>query len=255
MDFGFIITRHVNSEKTNRYWNRCIICLRKFYPLKKIIVIDDNSNQEFVRPRFDYQNVEYIKSEYPARGELLPFIYFLKYKFFENAVIIHDSVFFHKRINFEKLRKPILPLWHFNPDKENEYNFLRIASYLNNANIVKSFYNENKLIINLNNTEKWYGVFGVQTFINYDFLVSIQNKYNITNLINAVHCRTDRCSLERIMAILFYIEMPKLNIQKSILGNIMKYDSRSYSYNFDDYIDDLKNKRPVKYVVKIWTGR
>ena len=22
--YGFIITRHVNSEKTNNYWNRCI---------------------------------------------------------------------------------------------------------------------------------------------------------------------------------------------------------------------------------------
>ena len=26
-DFGFIITRHVNSELTNKYWNNCIQCL------------------------------------------------------------------------------------------------------------------------------------------------------------------------------------------------------------------------------------
>ena len=31
-DFGFIITRHVNSDTTNNYWNQCIRCLRKFYP-------------------------------------------------------------------------------------------------------------------------------------------------------------------------------------------------------------------------------
>ena len=44
MDYGFIITRHVNSEKTNKYWNNAIICIRTFYPQKKIVIIDDNSN-------------------------------------------------------------------------------------------------------------------------------------------------------------------------------------------------------------------
>ena len=37
--YGFIITRHVNSEKTNKYWNKCVKCIRTFYPLKKIIII------------------------------------------------------------------------------------------------------------------------------------------------------------------------------------------------------------------------
>jgi len=255
MDFGFIITRHVNSEKTNRYWNRCIVCIRRFYPLKKIIVIDDNSNQEFIKANFDYKNVEYINSEYPARGELLPFVYFLKNKFFENAVIIHDSIFFHKRIHFEKINVPVLPLWHFNSDNTDKDNVLRIISYLNNSNTIKNFYDENKFVINLISKNKWYGVFGVQTYINHNFLKLIQNKYNITNLTNIVRCRLDRCCLERIMAIIFYLEFPKLNLQKSILGNIMKYHSRSYLYNYDDYINDLKNKEPIKYVVKVWTGR
>ena len=40
--FGFIITRHVNSVKTNNYWNHCVKLIRTFYPLRKIIIIDDN---------------------------------------------------------------------------------------------------------------------------------------------------------------------------------------------------------------------
>jgi len=43
-NFGFIITRHVNSETTNKYWNFCIQSIRRFYPFKKIVVIDDNSD-------------------------------------------------------------------------------------------------------------------------------------------------------------------------------------------------------------------
>ena len=118
--FGFIITRHVNSEKTNRYWNHNVKLLKTLYPLIKIVIIDDNSDHNFVKPEFSYKNVEVIHSEFPGRGELLPYYYFLKHKFFTNAVIIHDSVFLHKRINFERLNGiNVMPLWFFYSDKEN----------------------------------------------------------------------------------------------------------------------------------------
>ena len=93
--FGFIMTRHVNSELTNNYWNHSVKLLRTFYPDKKIVIIDDNSNQDLVKAEFDYPNVEIIQSEFPGRGELLPYYYYIKNKFFDNAVIIHDSIFFH----------------------------------------------------------------------------------------------------------------------------------------------------------------
>ena len=48
--FGFIITRHVNSENTNRYWNHSIKLLRRLYPNNKIIIIDDNSDKNFLLP-------------------------------------------------------------------------------------------------------------------------------------------------------------------------------------------------------------
>ena len=77
--YGFIITRHVNSDKTNQYWNQCVKLIRKFYPLIQIIIIDDNSNTEFVKSDFEYTDLTIIQSEYPKRGELLPYIYYLKY--------------------------------------------------------------------------------------------------------------------------------------------------------------------------------
>ena len=39
MTYGFIITRHVNSEQTNKYWNHNIKLIRTHYPFKKIIII------------------------------------------------------------------------------------------------------------------------------------------------------------------------------------------------------------------------
>ena len=44
--FGFIILRHVNSEKTNNYWNHSIKQIRRFYPFAKIIIIDDAGSAE-----------------------------------------------------------------------------------------------------------------------------------------------------------------------------------------------------------------
>ena len=114
-DFGFIITRHVRDQATNHYWNRAIKCIRIFYPNKKIVVIDDNSNKLFVKPTVQLNNVTIIKSEFPGAGEVLPYYYLLKYKFFKYAFIMHDSVFIHSKINISLLcsRYNALSLWHF----------------------------------------------------------------------------------------------------------------------------------------------
>jgi hypothetical protein len=250
--FGFIIIRHVNSEKTNKYWNHSIKCLRSLYPLKKIVIIDDNSDPNYLKSEFEYKNIEIIQSEFKGRGELLPYYYYIKYQFFDNAVIIHDSVFFHKKIHFELLQNvKVLPLWFFHADKENINNTINITSRLKN-----NYYLKNKLLLDnpvlgMNNS-KWYGCFGVQSYINHEFLLHLENKYKITNLISCVLCRADRCCLERIFGCIFFTENPKILNQKALLGNIMKYDKWGDTY--DDYITNIKIKKN-KSVVKVWTGR
>jgi hypothetical protein len=72
-------------------------------------------------------------------------------------------------------------------------------------------------------------------------------------LISAVHCRRDRCCLERIFGCIFFTECPNILKQKSLLGNIMKYQTWGYSYN--EYITNLKKGIIPKAVVKVWTGR
>lgn len=254
MTYGFIITRHVNSEQTNNYWNQCVKLIRRFYPLKKIVIIDDNSNQEFVSAEHEYNNLTVIKSEYPARGELLPFIYFLRYKWFDNAVIIHDSVFIHKRIPFEILKIPVLPLWHHPKDKEDVKNLIRIVGNLkNNRKLYSKIHDRNDRILGMNN-ETYDICFGCQCFINLRFLEMLELKYRISNLLNSVRCRSDRCSLERVMGILFNEEFRKLKNVKSLFGGIMNHH-KSFAYHYPEYWNDFQNRRIVHSVVKIWTGR
>jgi hypothetical protein len=252
-DYGFIITRHVNSEKTNKYWNNCVKLLRTFYPFRKIVIIDDNSNYEYVNAEFEYKNVEFIQSEFRGRGELLPYYYFLKYKFFNNAVIIHDSVFFHKRIAFEKLNgTKVIPLWFFYPDKEDIDNRKRIMRHLKNYQILDNKLSNEPIMLGLPH-DKWFGCFGVQSYINLHFLEGIEQKYGITKLISAVQCRRDRCCLERIFGCIFFTECQNIIQQKSLLGNIMKYQTWGYSY--DEYMEHLKKGTIPAPVVKVWSGR
>ena len=255
MTYGFIITRHVNSEQTNKYWNQCVKLIRTHYPFKKIIIIDDNSNQTFIKADFDYKNIEILQSEYPKRGELLPYIYFLKYKWFDNAVIIHDSVFIHKRIPFENIKSPVIPLWHYNYDKENLPNLLRICSNLKNNSYLKNKLNGPEFnILGLNKNEHFDLCFGVQSYINLNFLEMLESKYRITNLITVINSRTDRCGLERIMGLLFSQENLLLKIRGSLFGNIMNH-YKAFGYNYDEYIQDFNNKKTCGSFVKVWTGR
>jgi hypothetical protein len=254
MSFGFIMTRHVTSEKTNKYWNQNVKLLRLLYPVRQIIIIDDNSIQDFVKSDYEYKNIITIQSEYPGSGELLPYIYFLRYNWFPNAVILHDSVFFHKRIPFNKILEPVIPLWHFKYDKENLPNLLRIARGLkNNYHIIQRLTNAQNNVLGMNSNNDFVCCFGVQSYINHRFLSIIENKYGFTNLVNYVKNRSDRCAMERIMGLLFTLEYPKLLKYKSLLGNIHKIGNWGYTY--DQYEENFKKNKVVKLVVKVWTGR
>jgi len=253
-NFGFIITRHVNSEKTNRYWNQNVKLIRTFYPLKQIVIIDDNSNQRFVKPDYPYKNLTVIQSEYPGRGEILPYIYYLKYKWFPNAIIIHDSLFVHRRIPFELFKMPVLPLWHHEYDKENLNNILRIASSLNNNFDLIRKLNGNEINILGLNKNKFNLCFGAQAYIKLSFLQKLQDIYNINELVNVIKNRTDRCALERVLGLLFCQEFPKLTKINSLFGDIIK-QNRAFNYTYEDYNNDLKKKKVIYPFVKVWTGR
>jgi hypothetical protein len=227
--------------------------LRTFYPFKQIVIIDDNSLPQFVKPEYDYKNVTILQSDFKGRGELLPYYYYLKHKFFDNAVIIHDSVFFHKRINFESFQNiKVLPMWFFYADRENVDNTIKISNVLQNKWTIQNKISMSDTVMGLKHL-KWFGCYGCQSYINHDFLLDIEKKYKISNLIFMVKNRKDRCCLERIFGAIFFTECPSIINQKSLFGDIMKYQKWGYSYN--DYQTDLKKGTIRRAVVKIWTGR
>lgn len=248
-DLVFMMTRHVNSEVTNKYWIESCGRIRKLWPDVKIVVIDDNSNYDYVTTCAEKENIEIVQSEYPGRGELLPYYYFYKNKYGKKAVIIHDSLFIIKEFNLDIHNvKFISTVPHYWDSPEHEIKMIIDSNMENSAELI-NFYNENK--------EKWALSFGVMSIITYEFLEILEIKYKFFNLLGVVKNRFDRICLERIFGLICHYEYPELIYDNNIILNLNYYTDIN---TFDAYINainmygyDLNNiDRPF---IKVFTGR
>jgi len=230
-EIGFIIIRHVNSEMTNKYWIYSYNCIRKYYPENKILIIDDNSDYKFVTNEKLYKTL-IINSEYPKRGELLPYYYYLQNKLFDTAVIIHDSVFVNKYIDFSVNKYKLL--WDFEHHWDQIEDETKMIEIFNDAELL-DFYKDKT---------KWKGCFGGMTIITHAYLEHINNKYDISKLLDFVVSRYNRCSFERVIGCLLQKEHPK----ETLFGNIHKYCIWNTKFSELDKCAHLP-------LIKIWTGR
>jgi hypothetical protein len=231
MQVGFIILRHVNNHVTNKYWIHCYHSIRKHYPENKILIIDDNSNYHFITNENLY-NTTVINSEYPKRGEVLPYYYYLHNKLFDIAVILHDSVFINQYIDFNVDNYKLI--WEFEHGWDNPEEERKMINLFNDSEL-SEFY-ENK--------ELWKGCFGGMSIITHDYLTFIDNKYNINKLLGYVLTRDERKYFERVIGCLLQKNYKK----ETLFGNIHAYQLWELSFENKDHYNHLP-------LVKVFTGR
>lgn len=242
--FGFIIVRCIKNELTSKYWLKSYHSIRKLYPNTPIVIIDDNSDPQYVNKQLESSliNCSIIQSEKPCCGELLGYYYFLRFHWFKKAIILHDSVFITKHFNFN-IRSKVCFLWHIETkefdDVEWETAMLKRigTSYLN-------LYEKKT---------HWKGCFGVMSIIEYDFLKKISTPLFL--LLDEVKTRRHRSCMERIFAVLCFYYYPELLNSISIMGNIHKYPL-GWGYHYNTFEHDSKQKK-IRFprFVKVWTGR
>lgn len=236
---GFVVVRHVRDRTTGMYWLEAVRCIRRFYPDAPIVVVDDNSDQRFTRDELRPPNCAVVASEYPGRAEMLGYYYYWKHHWFERAVIMHDSVFIQRKVDF-KCPGGVRFLWHFDIKIYDDVPL--ITEYLDKIDpCYKPLFEDKKA---------WKGCFGVMSVIRHDFLEKISG---IFRLLGDVEGRDRRMAFERVFAVVCVYHLPTLMRDLSLMGDILD-NPLGWGYGFDAYQRE-RNKVPMPALVKVWSGR
>jgi hypothetical protein len=230
--FGFIIVRHVNSKQTDYYWKECYTCIRKWYT-DPILIVDDSSHPEFLNDNMNLVNCQIVyDTEHKGCAELLGYYYFELMHPFETAVIIHDSVFIQKRIEFSTVNMKFL--WTFTKawDHELEKHYLELCKDM--PDIIR-FYREGQ----------WEGCYGLMSVIQWSFVCQLK-QYGLFTVLDKLKERDHRSAMERVLGFLAYYVG---SVEKSIYGEIHSYTR--WGGTFLEYLGSDSDLD----VVKVWTGR
>ena len=218
--FGFIITRCVNENEQDLLWRECLACVREWYPATPFIIIDDHSTVEIDTKDLDDYTIVVHSELAPGVGELLPYYYLYTYKYFDKAIIMHDSVFLQK------------------PFKSNELENIRTVRFL------WKFYEfeHDQPSVNL------------ISIITTSFLDALVNKYSLFALVPLISTRSERKCMERIFAIACFMYLDGC-LQPSMFGKIRDDMPEPFTLTYDTY---NKNKPIFKAefgAIKVYSSR
>lgn len=241
-DFIFVILRHISKPEQN-YWIDCYNSIRKYYN-NKIIIIDDNSNEKFIK-NISFENTEVIKSEFPGAGEILPYYYFHKFKWSDKIIFLHDSMLLLNKFDENKVNevKDVSYLWFFD---KHIYDFPSIKDKLKILNNIK--------LINIFKEKKWHGCFGASSIITLKFMNDIESNFKMLSLTKHIKNRHDRMDFERIFAICCFAILKKNNYYFRCIHDM----PRCWNLFYQDF---KSNNNKIKYwknrcnVLKFWSGR
>ena len=230
---GFVILRHVDTARADSYWKLCYDSVRRLYADEPILIVDDNSDPALVTPHAT-TGTTFVQSEYPGRGELLPFIYYLRHKISDRAVFLHDTVFIQSAVPFCEgyLYQHLWAAGHHPDDHAGE---VRMLGVLKNP----------PLALHAKKT-RWHACFGAMVVIKHEMLCSVDKAYTLANLAGAVLTRDDRRVFTRVVACLLrtlYDTTPP-----PVYGNIQDYCPPQRQFEDRATLHHLP-------AVKVWGGR
>ena len=244
--YVFVILRNIRTSRDNDLWISSYNSIRKFYK-NRIVIIDDNSTINTVDGKLI--NTEIIKSEFNGAGEVLPYYYFLKYKWADRMIFLHDSMSIHRRFKDSELDSDIKFHWHFISNGNDDYR--KITNYIS---ILKN--NTELLAFAVDPNEKWRGCFGGASTIDLTKVQYLEEEYGIfTNLALAIKTRKDRETFERLLGIVLYYE-GMMDNECSNFGDIMAYPETFNPQNNTETSSYILGQRGYDTaIIKVWRGR
>jgi hypothetical protein len=242
--FGFVLLRHVNSCDTNLYWQLSYVSIRRHHPDARIVIIDDNSDEAFLQSNLVLHHTEIIRSAWPGRGELLPYIYYLERRWFDTAVILHDSTFLQRPMKVDDVHEYSF-LWTFEHTWDKPALERSHMARLRNSAEALAFYGE---------TSAWKGCFGAMSVVGCEYLQKVDRHSDLRRLLDVIRTRIDRMAFERIIACLLEMHRGRnkaaaCSRTPSLFGDIHRFGRWGKSF------DELSASDLKKPIIKVWTGR
>lgn len=245
--YVFVILRNITLAQDNDLWISSYNSIRKFYT-NPIVIIDDNSTINTVNGRLTDTTV--IKSEWRGAGEILPYYYFLKEKWADRMIFLHDSMFLHRPFQPSELDGPVRFHWHFDHEDRNDRKIINFLSLLNQSKEVIAEFSNPDFV--------WKGCFGGASIIDLDVVEQLEEKYELfSKLTMSSRTRTDRKAFERVMGILVYYEKLIDHSTYSNFGSILSYPKafESQNNNIETAAHIVSQANYNTAILKVWRGR
>lgn len=246
--YVFVMLRHLRTTRDNDLWISSYNSIRRLYT-NKIIIIDDNSTINTVDGKLN--NTEIIKSEFNGAGEILPYYYFLKYKWADKMIFLHDSMFMNRPFRDTELEADIKFHWHFDGSGINDFRKI--------SNFISMLTNNTELQAFATDTDtKWFGCFGATSISSLATIEYLEQEYKIfSNLVLSIRTRKDREAFERVFGIVLYYEGIFDNEECSNFGNILRYPGafESENNNIETAKQIVGQRGYDTAIVKVWRGR
>ena len=195
-DFCFIIPSYCSSDLHGLQLKRCITSIRRWHN-NKIFIIDDFSDLNVKDYISEFDDIEVITSQVKAGGDMVTYLNFKEIDGYKNAVIFQDSMTLEHELENVTDIDSVKHIWYFTnhryhwhkikePDTEyNRKNNIKVHDDLMMDCIKKMITKEEfrQWAIDMYpQKNKWSGNIGCQSIIDKDFLLELNEKTGIIEL-------------------------------------------------------------------------
>ena len=228
MTFGFLIPTHVTTQESFKTFLECVEGLKRLYPdTPKVFFYNKETS-------FDISNLEIIQNDPSIRlvtsryceGEMNVYKHFYEEKYFDMAILLHDSFVLKKRFENLESIQDLNYIWYFTnhrihwhtiEEPKTEYNLqhnIRTHDDLILHLVRKSFEKSSGFAQFVEELypkkSEWVGCYGSLSIIRHDFLCKVQEKTNLFNLIPNIRDKRDRITVECILSLAFQYTLGRI---------------------------------------------
>lgn len=215
--FGFIIPTYIATEAHLAVLKEGLRRIRLYhnYP---IVIINDHSPIDLSNLEKEFKDVTVELSLNKGAGEMNPYLHYYLHKYFDTAIILHDSMHLNKPLENIGLVLDIKFVRHFTnhvihwstltepkTDYNQKYGIKTHDDLI--IHLLKKVLSEKNLpfldfcLERYPKKRTWVGCYGIQTIITHDFLKELQEKTNILDFTVIATNRRSRCAMESIFAL------------------------------------------------------